>query len=204
MGPTLIFDKSTLESLNIDEALWLDNFFLTNITPLFFIETLADLEKEVRRGRTPESIVGDLARKTPDASSKPNVHHRTLLEAELSGAATIDVKYGRPLVSRGQAKTLGARTGVVLQQSPEEEAFSRWRQRQFLELERSQARAWREALSHVDLEKTYSAFQAFFPIGKPRSLADVKRIVEVQNRYTVRGGGQALNQFGFTARNHFL
>lgn len=64
LGPILIFDKSTLQSLNPDEAMWLDNFFLTNITPLFFIEMLADLEKEVRSGRTP----------TADRESSPSVH----------------------------------------------------------------------------------------------------------------------------------
>ena len=52
MGPIIIFDKSTLESLNPDEAMWLDHFFLSNITPLFFIETLPDLEKKVRIGRS--------------------------------------------------------------------------------------------------------------------------------------------------------
>jgi hypothetical protein len=56
LGPILIFDKSFLQSLNVDEAVWLDNFFLTVITPLFFVETLADLEKEVHRGRTPEQV----------------------------------------------------------------------------------------------------------------------------------------------------
>lgn len=45
VGPILIFDKSTLQSLNVDESVWLDAFYLPNITPLFFIETLADLEK---------------------------------------------------------------------------------------------------------------------------------------------------------------
>jgi len=57
-GPILIFDKSTLQGLNVDEAVWLDNFFMTNITPLFFIETLSDLEKEVRKGKTAEQVVG--------------------------------------------------------------------------------------------------------------------------------------------------
>jgi len=66
MGPTLIFDKSALQGLSVDESMWLENFFITNITPLFFVETLADLEKEVRAGRTPEDIVGNIALKTPD------------------------------------------------------------------------------------------------------------------------------------------
>ena len=46
LGPIIIFDKSFLQSLNVDEAVWLDNFFLTVITPLFFVETLADLERK--------------------------------------------------------------------------------------------------------------------------------------------------------------
>src|SRR5258708_37964758 len=85
MGPILIFDKSTLQSLNPDESVWLDNFFLTNITPLFYIETLADLEKEVRLGKTPEQAVGELAHKTPDMQSQANIHHMTLVWAELMG-----------------------------------------------------------------------------------------------------------------------
>mgnify|MGYP001572228173 FL=1 len=96
MGPILIFDKSFLESLSPDEAVWLDQFFLTNITPLFFVETLADLEKNARFGRSPEDVVGSLAYKTPDLHSKANVHHRSLLEGELSGEGEIDMEHGRP------------------------------------------------------------------------------------------------------------
>ena len=44
-GPSLIFDKSSLESLNLDEAVLLDNFYSSVITPLFFVECLADLER---------------------------------------------------------------------------------------------------------------------------------------------------------------
>ena len=72
IGPILIFDKSTLQSLNPDEAVWLDNFFITNITPLFYIETLADLEKEVRAGKTPEQIVGVLSETLRSANSSCN------------------------------------------------------------------------------------------------------------------------------------
>lgn len=37
-GPVIVFDKSTLESLSIDESVMLDNFYLSNITPVFFVE----------------------------------------------------------------------------------------------------------------------------------------------------------------------
>ena len=99
-GPMLMFDKSFLESLNPDEAVWLDQYFLTNITPLFFVETLADLEKEVHRGRTPEQVVGNLALKTPDMQSHMSPHHMSLLWAELHGEKiTMD---GRIMRAGGQ------------------------------------------------------------------------------------------------------
>jgi len=178
MGPILIFDKSTLESLNPDEALWLDTFFSSNITPLFFIETLADLEKEVKKGRTPEDVVGSLAYKTPDMSSRPNVHHTTLLAGELLGSGKVEMGDGRPIVSGGQVKELGGKTGIVFERSPEEEAFGRWQKKEFLDIERLNAKVWRQALSNIDLEKNYELFQMFFPLGKPKTLVDVKRFVD--------------------------
>jgi hypothetical protein len=42
-----------LQALSLDEAVWLDNFYLANITPLFLVETLADLEKIDAKRRPP-------------------------------------------------------------------------------------------------------------------------------------------------------
>ncbi len=54
LGPITIFDKSALQALSLDEAVWLDTFYLTNIiTPLFFLETLADLDKIDVKRRAP-------------------------------------------------------------------------------------------------------------------------------------------------------
>ncbi|HEY4513555.1 MAG TPA: hypothetical protein VJH06_03525 [Candidatus Paceibacterota bacterium] len=178
MGPILIFDKSSLQGLNIDEAGLLDHFYLSNITPIFFIETLADLEKEVRAGRTPEDVVGNLAFKTPDFHSKPNIHHRTLLEGELAGEASIDMEFGRPHIGGGKSVELAGKMGVIFQQAPEEEALSRWHNHEFLQLERQRAKKWREGLSNINFEDQYEFFQSFFPMGKPKTLADVKRFVD--------------------------
>jgi hypothetical protein len=51
-GPITIFDKSALQSLSMDESVWLDAFFLINVVPLFYVETLADLKKEVAEGKS--------------------------------------------------------------------------------------------------------------------------------------------------------
>ena len=64
-GPTLIFDKSSLESLNLDEAVLLDHFYMCNITPLFYIECLADLEKLTRSKSTPEQFCRFVSRPNP-------------------------------------------------------------------------------------------------------------------------------------------
>jgi hypothetical protein len=52
-GPITLFDKSALQSLKVDEAVWFDSFYQTVISTLFFVETLADLSIEVETGRTP-------------------------------------------------------------------------------------------------------------------------------------------------------
>jgi hypothetical protein len=123
-GPVLIFDKSTLQSLNPDESGWLDNFFMTNITPVFNMETLADLEKEVRAGKTAEQVVGDLAKKTHDVQSRPNVHHMALVRGELMGKGKVEMA-GFPILPRGQPVMLEGCTGIVYKESPEAEAFNR-------------------------------------------------------------------------------
>ncbi len=191
MGPVLIFDKSFLESLNVDEAVFLDQFFLSNITPVFFIETLADLEKEVRKkGKTPEEVVGNIAYKTPEFG-KPNVYHQSLLEGELSGSVIIDMKNGRPHISGGRTLELNGKTGVYFQPSIEEESLQRWQNGEFLLLERQTARSWRKELSNIDLEKVYEAFQGFFSaeIEKPKTLKQLKVFVDsylnVQNQETL-------------------
>ena len=66
MGPIALFDKSFLQSLSLDESVWFDHFFLPVVSPLFFVETLADLAKQRKDGsRTPDDEVRVIADKTP-------------------------------------------------------------------------------------------------------------------------------------------
>lgn len=134
-GPSLLFDKSTLQSLTVDESVWLDRFFFANITPLFFAESLADIEKAVDDGRTPEQVVGNLAEKTPDGGL-PNVYHHTLCAHELLLGAQVEMSR-RVVVSGGKQFKEGLRRGIVMEQSPEVAALHRWRDGQFLEVERA-------------------------------------------------------------------
>lgn len=176
MGPTLIFDKSLLQSLNADEAMWLDQFFLSNITPIFFIETLADLEKETKNGKTAEELVGNIAHKTPDFSSRVNVHHSDLIAGELMGYGKVGMDR-RPVISGGQPVKDGNKVGLLFENSPEEDAFERWQKHDFLEIEKMYAKSWREMLSNINLEDKYLLFQKYFVDTKPKNLNDVKVLV---------------------------
>jgi hypothetical protein len=178
-GPFLIFDKSSLESLNLDEAVMLDNFYMSNITPLFFVECLADLEKAIRSNSTPEQLVGSLATRTPESQSYPNVHHATILRGELAGKFDLKTVHGRVMLAGGRHVQLGDKKGVIFEPSPEAEAISRWGKREFVELERNIARQWRHALTSIDLNAmTQTVMGALGPWRKPKSLHDARTMAD--------------------------
>jgi len=176
-GPHLIFDKSALQSFSLDESNWLDNFFGTVITPLFYAETLADLEREVSKGRSPEEVVGHLALKTPDMQSTACVHHFTLLAGVLSGGELpLD---GRIPRDEGQVVELNGQKGVFFSKSREEEALDRWQEGNFLDVERQFAKTWRRQLcSGISREDEYAFFQKWFLMGKPKNLSEVKTLAD--------------------------
>lgn len=172
MGPTTLFDKSFLQSLSLDESVWFDQFFYPVISPLFYVETLADLEKAVRSGRTPEQEVGVIADKTPELGGGPCVYHRDLCLADLMGnvvpmTGRIPVAGGRPVKSDGKQ-------GVVYDPSPEAMALSRWRNREFLAVEREFARKWRTSLNELDLNAVAAAHRAMGIDETCKSLEDAR------------------------------
>lgn len=179
LGPFLIFDKSSLESLDLDEAVMLDNFYMSNITPLFFVECLADLEKAIRSNSTPEQLVGSLATRTPESQSYANVHHATILRGELAGKFDLKTAQGRVMMAHGRHVQLGDKKGVIFELSPEAEAISRWSKREFLELERNTARQWRRALTDIDLNAmVQNVIGALGPWRKPKSLQDARKMAD--------------------------
>jgi hypothetical protein len=175
-GPITIFDKSALESLSVDEAVWLDAFYRPNITPLYYVETLADLEKEVRGGRTPEQVVGHLAEKTPNMGSLPNILHSTIALGELMGQR-IEM-HGFPLIAGGTPVESGGRKGIIFNEMPEFQAFQRWQEGRFLDVERLFARVWRAGLSGLDFSAAYRDFQPYLQGTRPRDLGEVKVIAD--------------------------
>ena len=178
MGPIIIFDKSLLQGLNPDEAIWLDQFFISNITPLFYVETLADLAKEMKSGRTPDQIVGELAYKSPNQGMIPNVHHWTLIIQELLGSKiTMDT---RPILAGGKIKKdPTGKVGFVFDSFPEIEVFDRWQAGDFWQIEREFASKWRCDLANLDFENRIEWVKNIVPQSeKLNSMAEIKSFVD--------------------------
>lgn len=172
MGPITLFDKSFLQSLSVDESVWFDHFFLANVCPLFYGETLADLDKTVRAGRTPEREVGIIADKFPEMNGLPCVYHWTLCTVELSGY-TVSMTGQVPMASGRLVKSEGGRT-AVFEPSPEADAFARWQSREFSEIERQYARDWRRGAVILDATDMSDAISDLVISGRCRDLSQAR------------------------------
>lgn len=194
-GPILLFDKSALQGLSLDESVWFDTFFYPNITPLFFVETLADLEKESSAGKTPEQVVGRLAEKTP-TGGQANVYHLRLAVNDMLGRP---VEMRRvPIIEGGVPVEAGnGKKGLVFKDAPEREALRRWEDGRFLDVERDFAKAWRSTLSGLNLKATYQLGKDIVArYRRPRDLSEAKALArELLEKPRSRSTRMALETF---------
>jgi hypothetical protein len=156
VGPTVLFDKSFLQALSVDEAVWFDHFFHANVAPVFFVESLADLAKSPARGRPPEHHVAALANKFPESGGMPNAFHANAVIAELLGEPI--PMTGHILGAGGRRTKTLTRSGIVVGLARETQAFMRWQKGEFEEVEREFAREWRAALGDLDLSDKTGIF----------------------------------------------
>jgi hypothetical protein len=136
------------------------------------VETLGNLAKEVTK-RSPEDIVRDIANKFPEWAGSPCSFHGDLVVRDLLGEH-IALRYQIPRPGGRMVQS-----GVVFDQSPEEEAFSRWREGRFQEVERIAAAAWRKTLDELDLVSVQKELRAIgFTQKACKTLADAKAIAD--------------------------
>jgi hypothetical protein len=175
MRPITLFDKSFIQSLHIDEAAWFDHFFLTNICPIFYTETLADLKKEYRN-RTPEQEVSGIAKKFPDANGFPCLHHHWLVVNNLLG---VSVPMTGQIPAHGSLANVLGKSCHVHNEIPEADDFLRWANLIFSSAEQEYASQWREDVSSINLDEIAQAFKAIGINPKTcKSLAEAKEIAQ--------------------------
>jgi hypothetical protein len=183
MGPTALFDKSFLEGLNPDQAVWFDHFFLANVCPIFYVETQSDLAKEGSDRGTPEELVRKLAIKFPDFSGSPNVHHATICTANLLGEEV--PQRGQVILPSGCQAIVSGHPMAMQPVSPEAKVFLRWTRGEYTDEEREVAAQWRgrsAGYATADVIKILKSMGAYDqrPCG---TLVDVRRLADdVMNR----------------------
>lgn len=172
MGPLALFDKSFLQSISVDEAVWFDHFFMPIVCPVFHVETLGNLAKQPAQ-RTPEAVVRDMANKFPEWSGSPCEFHADLATADLLGQH-VELRYHIPRPGGRSVKS-----GTVFGQTPVEEAFSRWRKGEFHQIELLVARLWRSSLQELDLISIQKEMRLLgFTPKSFRTLQEVKAVAD--------------------------
>ena len=151
-GPITLFDKSFLQQLSLDESVWFDHFFIANICPIFYIETLADLEKNYRNGCNAENEVKKIASKFPEMHGAPNTFHITLCTKELQLGAFVPMT-GQILSFSGKRVCVNSELSDIFNDSEEVNAFLRWQREEFLDVERFFAKRWRANLNKVNMNE---------------------------------------------------
>ena len=168
MGPITLFDKSFLQSLSLDESVWFDHFFLTNVCPIFYVETLADLGKPGRKERSSEDEVHIIADKFPDMSSGPCALHTDLCLANLVGYEV--PMTGQIPLDAGRLVSIDGKLNIISEKSPVSIAFSRWQNREFDVVERQFASQWRHELSQINLTGKSDLLESWTPFKRCNSL----------------------------------
>jgi hypothetical protein len=190
MGPIALFDKSFLQTLSTDESVWFDHFFYPVISPVFFVETLADLEKRPREGKTAEEEVAIIAAKTPQMSGAPCFFHPGMCISDLFGNhPPMD---GRIPMAGMRTVARNGKVAAIKDEAEETQAFSRWQRGRFLEMERVHARQWRARLASIDLTSIEKAMKAAGVNSKTcKDLVSAVKIADI----AVKGLSKSVGRF---------
>ena len=100
MPISIILDKSTFQSLNVEEIFFLQRYYAVTIAPVLLLEILADLKKE-KKGFDSKTRVVDFAKKILQLNPAFSTHYEQIIYSSLLGDHIhMD---GRPLLSGGEA-----------------------------------------------------------------------------------------------------
>lgn len=156
MGPQLVIDKSTLQSLSDNEVMQLNiHYFVVN-APTLFMEILGDLKKFSNSEKSKREVK-KLAKKISGKGGCFTANYRILLYNELMGYP-IDMGY-RPILGGQQVVTKDGEKGIFVDEEPEHKALRRWLVGKFSEAEEILSDSWRLSTRALDLESWLKVIQ---------------------------------------------
>lgn len=151
MGPIIILDKSTFQSLSYYEHIYLDKYFYENNTPILCMELLGDLTKYEPNKEEGKKEVSELSKKFCGSGPVTNYDYRTLCVCSLLGqnipldGRIIPDNY-TPVKSSD-----GTECGII-EPGPFNMAIMRWSDGDYQELEYIFSEYWRMITKNISFE----------------------------------------------------
>lgn len=190
----IICDKSFLECLKKEESLLFNRYFFQNITPVIFLEILADLKQQPRTAETPEQRVSRLAQRLPKIKSGVSAYYLDLCRGEINHGAFHGqpVPLGphvipaiKPKIIRNNKDQLSC----VYDEPPlEQVALDRCRSGMYTEFEQIMAERWHATEKSLDLasyaedlKKKFITLPNFTDAGEALEFVD-DLLVRLQNK----------------------
>ncbi|HEX3863730.1 MAG TPA: hypothetical protein VHY35_18775 [Stellaceae bacterium] len=177
IGPTLIFDKSTLQSLRINEAEWLSHHFHLNLIEPLYVEVLGAAGVPDRKN--PIADMASMAEKLLGIviTTAPNMSHRKLIINNLLGQDV--VMNGRIILDNIQyIRRADGGITAFQDEPPEIEALRRLARGELSEREITGIAMLRDFKAMVDLNRIKEAFDRSSWIASIATLEDILLVVD--------------------------
>jgi len=176
MGPQLLIDKSTLQSLSYNEVMSLNIHYYVVYTPVLFIEILGDLKK-FSNSEISKREVQKLAKKISAMDSCFTANYRILLYNDLMGNR-VNMDYRPVRLGGQQVVTKAGEKGIFFDEEQEHKALRRWLVGQFSEAEKILSESWRRSTRALDLQSWQKLFQSNQTIPKARNYNELLTMTE--------------------------
>ena len=177
MKPTIMIDKSTLESLSNTETHCLGRYYLAVSTHVLLSEIGADLKKEFDDERKPEEVVSILANRL-HTLYRFNTSWYTLLGLSLL-ENKIPIDGMAPVYLDGMETDMpGVGRGIYFDEQQERRTLVGWGDGKFSESDYKMAEQWRSEIKKIDLRSWHQGLSNKLKNLKAKSLEDLPAIVE--------------------------
>ena len=175
MGPTILFDKSAIQSLGQAALQEISRYFYTVVPPVLLMEILADLSLTPNDVQGAKKKVADIANKVFPIDSIANAHCHLMCVHNLLGDVVPMTRVpaicgARPVVAKDGSN------GIFIDVQPENEAVMRWRNGQFNQDDLACAIQWRTNANRSNLEEMKKLLPKL--PGNFRTGEQVKQVVD--------------------------
>lgn len=177
MGPLLMFDKSFLQMLSVEEMDELALNFKFVITPILISEITADLRLPAGSKVLPEEVVRRLAKKMCRNNGVTNAHFRLLGLGEMTNSIPRVSLIGQAIVdsSAPNVHITDDGRGILYDGIAEQRMWKDWSEKRFSDEAFAYADTWRGQIPQIDVPGIKASWDDFIQ----RFLRNVKSIDDV-------------------------